>query len=191
MRLLVLGGSFNPVHLGHLAMAEDVRAQFGYDQVILVPSLNPPHKDFSADPGPAHRLAMLGLALAGSRGLLLDDCEIRRGGTSWTIDTLRDLSRRYPLEGRLGLILGDDLIPGFPSWRDPDALAREADLVCAHRATADRLPLAWPHRYADNLPLPLSSSLIRERLAKGLPARYLLPPGVYDYILAQGLYGSR
>lgn len=191
MRILVLGGSFNPVHLGHLAMADEARSQFGYDLVLLIPSLKPPHKAISEDPGPERRLAMLSLALQGVGGFAIDDCEIRRGGTSWTIDTLRDLARRYPLDGKPGLLLGDDLIPGFPSWRDPDGLAREADLVCAHRSSAERLPLDWPHRYADNIPLPLSSSMIRERVARGLPARFLLPPGVYDYILSEGLYGSR
>lgn len=191
MKLLILGGSFNPVHIGHLMMAEEARARFGYDLVLLVPSFHPPHKDFSADPGPGHRLAMLSLAIAGAKGLGLDDCEIRRGGTSWTIDTIRDLSRRHPLEGKPGLLIGDDLIPGFPSWREPDAIAAEAELVCAHRGTAERLPLAWPHRYVDNIPIPVTSSDLRDRIAHGLPVRFLLPPGVYDYIIEKGLYGSR
>jgi nicotinate-nucleotide adenylyltransferase len=189
VRLLLLGGSFNPVHIGHLLMAQDIRAQFGYDLVLLVPSLKPPHKSLIEDPGPEHRLAMLRLALAGDGAMAVDDCEIRRGGTSYTIDTVRDVGRRYAIEGKLGLILGDDLVPGFATWRDPEPLVREADIICAHRAHAERLPFPFAHQYADNLLVPVSSSLVRSRIAEGRPFRYLVPATVHDYIIEERLYG--
>ena len=114
MRLLVLGGSFNPVHIGHLIIADELRAEFGYDLVVLVPSLRPPHKELEEEPGPERRLAMLSLAVGEDPGIAVDDCELRRGGTSYTIDTLSDISSRYAIEGKPGLIVGDDLVRGFP-----------------------------------------------------------------------------
>jgi nicotinate-nucleotide adenylyltransferase len=191
LRLLILGGSFNPVHIGHLIMAQEVRQQFGYDLVLLIPSLRPPHKSLDEDPGAEHRLAMLHLAVDDDSSMGIDDCELRRGGTSYTIDTVRDLCRRYPIEEKPGLILGDDLIPGFAHWKEPEVLARETDIVCARRGTQDRLELGFPHRYADNPLIAISSSLIRSRAEAGKHFRHFLPESVHDYILHEGLYGLR
>jgi nicotinate-nucleotide adenylyltransferase len=191
VRLIVFGGTFNPVHLGHLVMADEVRAQFGYDLVVLVPAFKAPHKGVDGDPGPKRRLVMLRLAVEGDPHMAVDDCEIARGGTSYTIDTIRDVIDRYRPEGRPGLLVGDDLVPDFGSWREPSAIAEEAELVCGHRLSAERLPFAFPHRYADNSLVPISSSLVRERIASGGAYRYLLPPQVGDYIAENGLYGLR
>jgi nicotinate-nucleotide adenylyltransferase len=184
-----MGGSFNPVHMGHLIMAQEIRSQFHYDLVLFVPSFRPPHKDLSTDPGPQHRIAMLRAAIGDDRRLAVDDCEIRRGGTSYTIDTLRDVVERYEQECKPGFILGDDLMPGFASWRDPDILAREADIICAHRSTTERLPFSWPHRYADNMLVQISSSLVRERAAVGEDFRFLVPDSIFDYVRRNKLYG--
>ncbi len=172
-------------------MAQEVRIQFGYDLVLLIPSLHPPHKALDEDPGAEHRLAMLHLAVDDDSCIGIDDCELRRGGTSYTIDTVRDLSRRYPIEGKPGLILGDDLIAGFIDWKEPEILARETDIVCARRGRPDRLELGFPHRYADNPIVAVSSSLIRSRAGSGQPFRHFLPKPVHDYILREGLYGIR
>ncbi|HTX71888.1 MAG TPA: nicotinate (nicotinamide) nucleotide adenylyltransferase [Rectinemataceae bacterium] len=189
MRILLVGGSFNPVHIGHVATAREVGLQFGYDLMLFVPSLRPPHKRLAEEPGPNHRLAMLRLAAGDDAGMAVDDCEITRGGTSFTIDTVRDIATRYAIEGKLGLLLGDDLIPGFPSWKDPALLASEADIICAHRKSVERLPLSVPHRYADNPVIAVSSSLVRERIAHGQPFRHLVPESVYEYIIKEKLYG--
>lgn len=191
MRLLVLGGSFNPVHIGHLIMAEEARSEFGYDLVLLVPSLRPPHKEVADEPGAEHRAQMLRLAIGDDKTIGLDLCEFVRGGTSYTIDTLRDLRSRYPIEGKIGLLIGDDLVPGFPSWRRPQELAEEADIICAHRISDEELPMPFPHRYARNGPIRVSSSMVRERIAEGLPFRRLVDPAVYLYIVENGLYGLR
>jgi nicotinate-nucleotide adenylyltransferase len=191
LRLLILGGSFNPVHIGHLAMAEELRAEFGYDLVVLVPSLRPPHKELVEEPGSEHRLAMLRLAVEDDRSIGVDDCELRRGGTSYPIDTIADLRSRYAIEGKPGLIVGDDLVPGFSSWRNPAVIAEAADLVCAHRTSEEELPLPFPHRYAHNSLIKVSSSMVRERIAAGMPFRRLLAPGAYRYIVENGLYGLR
>ncbi len=189
MKVLILGGSFNPIHLGHLIMAQELRLQFGYDRVLMVPSLRPPHKELTVDPGSQHRLAMLALAIAGDPFAEIDDCEIRRGGTSFTIDTVREIAQREGVEGKPGLVLGDDLVPGFPMWREPGVLASEAELICAHRSTAERLSFGFPHRYGDNPLIPISSSLVRERARSGLPFRYLVPAAVHGYIIENRLYG--
>lgn len=189
MRLLLLGGSFNPVHVGHLIMAEELGAEFGYDLVLLVPSFRPPHKDLAGEPGPEHRLAMLRLAVQGDASLAVDDCELRRGGLSYTVDTLAEIAGRYAIEGKPGLVVGDDLIPGFGTWHRPDDVAREADLVCAHRGSAEELPLAYPHVYAHNSLVQVSSSMVRERISEGRPFRRLLDPAVFEYIREHGLYG--
>ena len=191
MRLLVLGGSFNPVHIGHLVMADELRDEFGYDLVVLVPSLRPPHKELADEPGPERRLAMLALAVEEDRNIAIDDCEIRRGGTSYTIDTLADLRRRYRIEGKPGLVVGDDLVPGFHAWKNPQEIAEAADIICAHRSSEDELPMPFPHRYAHNSIIKVSSSMVRRRIAGGMPFRRLLAPGVYRYVVENGIYGLR
>jgi len=191
LRLLVLGGSFNPIHIGHLAMVEEIRLEFGFDLALLVPSLRPPHKSLVDEPGADRRLEMLRLAIDGDETLAVDACELERGGISYTIDTLRALASRYSIEAKPGLIIGDDLIPGFPSWRRPEELAEAADLICAHRSSLVELPFSFPHRYAHNSLLQVSSSMIRMRIATGGAWRRLVPPSVHRYIVEGGLYGLR
>ena len=190
MRILVLGGSFNPVHIGHLVMAEELRHEFGYDRVLFVPSFHPPHKSLTEEPGPAHRSEMLRLAIEDETSSAIEGCEIERGGTSYTIETLAEICARHPIEGKPGLVIGDDLIPGFSSWRMPGELATVADIICAHRSSAEELPLAYPHRYAHNSLIQISSSMVRSRIATGQPFRRLLSPAVFRYIIENGLYGS-
>jgi nicotinate-nucleotide adenylyltransferase len=191
LRILVLGGSFNPVHIGHLLMAEEVRSEFGYDLTVLVPSLRPPHKSVADEPGADRRLEMLRLAAGDDPTLAIDGCEIERGGTSYTIDTLRYLSEHYPVEGKPGLIIGDDLVPGFPAWREPEKLAGSADIICARRSSAEELPFPYPHRYARNSIIQVSSSMVRDRIAEGRAFRRFLAPEVYRFIVENGLYGLR
>jgi nicotinate-nucleotide adenylyltransferase len=190
MRMVLLGGSFNPVHVGHLILAEEVRSQFGYDVALLVPSFRPPHKELACDPGPAHRLAMLRLAAEGDPTLAVDACELERGGLSYTIDTLRDVIARWRPEGKPGLIIGDDLAEGFASWRDPELIAAAADIVLARRAGSEPVPFPYPRLRADNSLVQVSSSLVRERAASGRAFRRLVDPRVFDYILRNGLYGA-
>ena len=121
MRLAILGGTFNPVHIGHLFLAEEVQALLGYDRILFVPANIPVHKTMPVEVGARHRLRMLhALAVAGCPGLV-EDCELERGGNSYTIDTLSYVLERFRPEGRPGLIIGEDLVEGFPAWRQAAA----------------------------------------------------------------------
>jgi nicotinate-nucleotide adenylyltransferase len=200
MRLAILGGTFNPVHVGHLFLAGEVRSLLGYDRILFVPANIPVHKTMPIEVGARHRLRMLRLAVAGRPGFLVEDCELKRGGSSYTIDTLSYVLRRFRPEGRPGLIIGEDLVEGFPTWRQAARLAELAELIVARRGPQPPTAKpdmevgapAWPFpacvRRVENQLLPVSSSDVRNRLAAGRPARYLVPERVLRYIRRHRLY---
>lgn len=187
MRLLLVGGTFNPIHVGHLMIAEEIAQEFAYDTVVFVPSFAPPHKSLSVDPGSEARLAMLILALSEYPRFKADDCEVRRKGVSYTMDTLDHIIASYPLEGKPGLVIGDDLASGFGSWRDPDGICKRADLIVARRS-GEVFNIAYPHRLAGNMMLPISSTDIRNRIATGRPWGPLVPAPARAYIEDNALY---
>ncbi len=172
-------------------MADHARVQFGYDKVILVPSFRPPHKVLADDPGPEHRKAMLLKLCMQDRHFVTDDCEIARAGTSYTVDTIALIIEFYKPDGKPGFLLGDDLVPGFSSWKDPERIAEMAELIVAGREEQPPPDFLFPHRNADNERLPISSSMIRQRIRNGSAFRYLVPGPVFDYIVEKGLYGFR
>jgi nicotinate-nucleotide adenylyltransferase len=189
MRFLILGGTFNPIHVGHLILAEELAVEFGYERVLLVPSFQPPHKVLTADPGPGARLAMLKVAVSADPLFIVEPCELERGGVSYTVDTLDYLLSTYAMAGKPGLVIGDDLASGFPFWRDPAGILARADLILARRTGGMPEDFAFPCRFASNLLIPLSSTMVRQRVATGSAWRYLVPDGVADYIREQHLYG--
>lgn len=189
MRAVILGGTFNPVHYGHLFIAEEVRSAFGYDVAIFVPANQPVHKDLSPIVAARHRLAMLQCAVAGIPEFVVAESEIKRGGPSYSIDTVEELLQRFPIEGKLGYIIGDDLVEGFSSWKNADRLAATVDLIVARRTMAGAPALQYPHRVVANTILPISSSEIRRRISEGRTARFLLPDAVWEYIKVHKLYG--
>jgi nicotinate-nucleotide adenylyltransferase len=190
VKAAILGGTFNPVHVGHLCLAEEVRSAFGYERVILVPASIPVHKDPAPVIPGAHRLAMLRLAVAGSEGLIVDDGELVRGGPSWTIDTVAELVPRYGITGRPGLVIGDDLAAGFSAWKDAERLARTVDLILARRTGERHAEFPWPHRVVMNPLITVSSSDIRQRVAECRSIRFLTPDPVIAYIAAHDLYAG-
>lgn len=195
MRRLCLGGSFNPIHHGHLICARAVAEAAGFGRVVLIPAGQPPHKPQTPDIVPAeHRLEMCRLA-AGLESDLFEVCdvELRRPGQSYTIDTVRLLlSQGWQ---QVHWLIGADMLQILPQWREAEALVREASLVVMARPgwTVDfaALPPAFRHLRESIVPAPMldiSSSDIRRRLASGRSIRFLVPECVERYIREHGLY---
>jgi nicotinate-nucleotide adenylyltransferase len=189
MRFLILGGTFNPIHIGHLILAEELAVEFGYGKVLLVPSLQPPHKVLADDPGPEARLTMLRAAVSSDPLFVVETCELDRGGVSYTVDTLDHIIGAYDMVGKPGLVIGDDLASGFPFWRDPEGIVARSDLILARRSGCMPEVFAYPCRFASNLLIPVSSTLVRQRVASGGAWRHLVPDGVAACITARHLYG--
>ncbi|AEJ61327.1 nicotinate-nucleotide adenylyltransferase [Spirochaeta thermophila DSM 6578] len=190
MRVLLFGGTFNPIHVGHLFVAEEACVELGYEKVIFVPAYRPAHKVLADHDDPMHRYEMVERATAGNPRFTVDDCEIRRQGTSYTLDTITYLMETLPLTGKLGLLIGDDLVPGFSSWKHADILPELVDIVIARRTSSSPYEVPWRHTYITNTIIHISSSEIRERVAQGKAFRYLVPEPVYEYIVEHGLYRS-
>jgi nicotinate-nucleotide adenylyltransferase len=188
----LLGGSFDPVHAGHVALAAHVLDHGFADHVVVVPARLSPHKQECAAPA-ADRLAMVRLAFGDEPRVTVDAREIARPGPSYTVATLRGLAAEHPGDP-LRLIVGADNLAGLPRWREPDALMALAELVVLPRAGGPepRPPAGWaPDRFhvAAGFDAPVSSTAIRAMLAGGdLPAD-ALPAPVAAYIRDHGLYG--
>jgi nicotinate-nucleotide adenylyltransferase len=190
LRFAVLGGSFNPVHIGHLFLADSVLSELAYDRVIFIPAFQSPFKIGAETASPDDRISMLAAAISGDPRLTIDDCEIRREGVSFTVDTLADIIARYRPEGKPGLILGDDLVSTFDKWRKPEEIAEMADIIIAGRQTNTSAPnFPFPCKVLGNEIMDVSSSQIREKIGTGKAWHYLVPPGARLIIEAKGLYG--
>jgi nicotinate-nucleotide adenylyltransferase len=167
--------------------------------VLLIPVATPPHKEAPGDPGPQARLELCRLAVAGDERFDVDDVEVRRGGASYTADTLRALHATFP-GAELTFIVGGDMASSLPTWREPAEVVRLARLAVAERDGARRvdilerlatIPGAVERVEFFDLPrMDISSSLVRRRVAAGRPIRYLVPDRVAEYIAQHGLYRS-
>jgi nicotinate-nucleotide adenylyltransferase len=197
-RVGILGGAFNPPHLGHLWLAQEAHARLGLDRVLLVPCGQAPHRVLDADPGPRERLRMAELAVSGDARLGVSATEVDRPGPSYMADTLSILRETTPAT-ELTLILGADQAARLPTWHDPERV-----LALARLAVADREGIGRDDVVAaldglagadaiGSFPLPrieVSSTLVRGRVAAGLPIRYLVPDAVAGHIASVGLYGA-
>ena len=198
MRIGILGGSFNPPHLGHLVMAQEAHAQLGLDKVVLMPVASPPHKRLEDDPGPEARFELCRLAVAKDERFEVSRLELDRGGPSYTVDTLALLGESLPGH-ELVLILGADQASALASWHEPERVLSLARIAVASRegmereAVVRRLHALPGHERVEFFDMPridVSSSLIRSRVAEGLPIRYLVPEGVAEEIESRGLFTS-
>jgi nicotinate-nucleotide adenylyltransferase len=207
-RIGILGGTFDPIHFGHLRAAVEVAETLQLDELKLIPSARPPHRD-TPQVSAAQRLAMVRAATVGVSGLSVDDRELLRETPSWTIDTLESLRRELPAPTQLFLLLGWDAFCGLPEWQrweellnhchlvvlqrpDADAEAPEVlrDLIAARSVTGPQL-LDGPGgkiAFVWQTPLAISATQIRQLLASGRSARFLLPDSVLSYIHAHRLY---
>jgi nicotinate-nucleotide adenylyltransferase len=198
MRIGILGGTFNPPHLGHLICAQEASRELDLDQVLLIPAGSPPHKPVDAEPGPEHRLQLCRLAIRGDDRFDVSDLEIRRSGPSYMVDTLKELSTQTPTN-ELFLILGADIAAGLPQWREPEQVLELATVAIAKRRGTTR---AAVQRALDQLTggerasffqmprIGISSTMVRRRARAGQPIRYFVPDGVVDYISQHGLYAA-
>jgi nicotinate-nucleotide adenylyltransferase len=194
-RIGLFGGTFDPPHLGHLALAEWARERLRLDRVLFVPAGLPPHKRGARLSSPAARVAMTRLAVRGNPAFRLSTLEVRRGGPSFTVDTLRALRAAHH-GARLFLIMGQDSLADFATWREPAAIARLATLAVARRprpargaARAAARPPGRPRIvWLDNPGLELSSSAIRARARGGRSIRYLVPDAVAAFVARRRLY---
>lgn len=200
MRLGIFGGSFDPVHYGHLLLAECCREQANLDRVGFLPAEVPPHKQQRPMTAGERRAEMLELALANHKDFFVCRLELKRGGVSYTVDTLTDLGKSEP-KARLYLLMGSDSIVELPTWRDPAGILRQATPLIVRRAGAAETDLAvlssWigEERIAEirvaEVDMPLvefSSTEIRRRVAEGKSIHFRTPPQVDRYIREHGLY---
>ena len=183
----ILGGTFNPVHFGHLILAEQVRGQLGLDRVIFVPAFMPPHKSNREVIPARHRFEMLRLAAGNNKDFSVSDIEIRRKGKSYTVDTLRQIKKRYP-HAELFFICGSDLVSEIPSWKNVDEIYALASFVLARRPGYGRRLSGRPFIKISVAQVDISSSLIRRLRREGLSIRYLTPNNVVKYIERHRLY---
>ncbi|MBI3876885.1 MAG: nicotinate (nicotinamide) nucleotide adenylyltransferase [Verrucomicrobia bacterium] len=189
MKLGLFGGSFDPGHLGHLLVAQAACEEFGLERIFFVPAAQSPFKP-DAKPAPdAARLRMLRLALAGQTRYEIDDQELRRGGVSYTVDTVRDYQRRFA-GAELFWLIGADHVAKLPQWRDANELARLVEFLVIPRPGETPAPLPAPFRghALHGFPLGVSSSQIRARAKAGQPVELLVGAAVAGAIKELGLY---
>ena len=196
----IYGGSFNPPHLGHIQAAKSFQEELGLDKLLIIPAAEPPHKQLpSGSPDAQTRLEMVRLAAAELPFAEVDDLELRREGASYTVDTLKELRKRYP-DDDLYFCMGTDMFQSFDSWYQPKKIVALSKVAMVHREETDmaqlrELAAAFKKKYGKapvilhNPLLPMCSTQIRRLLILG-GAEDFLPPAVLDFIRERGLYGT-
>lgn len=198
MRVGILGGTFNPPHLGHLVCAQEAYRELELDRVMLIPARIPPHKPVEHEPGAHHRLELCRLAVAGDERFGVSEIELHRDGPSYTVDTLVALTTEAP-KTKFFFIVGGDIAAGLPRWRQPERVLELATLAIAKRRGTARasvdtalseLPGSEQARFFQMPRIGVSSTMIRRRVRAGQPIRYLVPDSVAQYIDDHGLYAD-
>ncbi|MGA2029726.1 MAG: nicotinate-nucleotide adenylyltransferase [Verrucomicrobiota bacterium] len=189
MKLGLFGGSFDPVHLGHLFVAQAAVEEFGLDKLFFVPVARSPFKPESKPAPAAVRLQLIRLALAGKTNYEIDEQEIRRGGISYTIETLRDYTKRFS-KAELFYLIGADNISKLTEWREVNELAKLAEFIAIPRpgGIVAEFPKPFRGRILKGFPVEISSSQIRARVKASLPVDNLVPPFVGEAIRNNQLY---
>jgi nicotinate-nucleotide adenylyltransferase len=201
LKIGVLGGTFDPVHRGHLAMAEEARRALGLDEVMLVPAGRPPYKSAGKIASAADRLEMLRLATAGRPYLKVSTMEIERPGPSYTVDTIAALKKQYGNKAGIYFILGGDSLSQFPTWREPDKIIAMCYLVAVPRPGCPRPDVKTLEKdvpgiskkliFLEKPRLDISATVIRETASRGESIAKYIPGPVADYIRKNQLYAKR
>ncbi|QNU68883.1 nicotinate-nucleotide adenylyltransferase [Ruminiclostridium herbifermentans] len=199
LKIGICGGTFDPIHLGHLAIAEMVRCQLNLDKVLFIPTGRPPHKDINAVTDPIHRLNMVKCAIEGNEYFEAVDIEIKRDGYTYTVDTLKELHQIYPKGTTFYYIIGADVVKDLLTWKSPEEVFTLTKFAAVMRAGyldndfLDRIELMRNRFDADILSveaplIEISSTLIRERVNKNQSVKYLVNDCVDAYIKENNLY---
>jgi len=190
----IFGGTFNPIHLGHLLLAEDIREYFGLKRIIFIPTNIPPHKNVKEKIDPSQRLEMVNLSIENNKYFICDDVEIKRGGLSYTIDTIDYIYSNYQFYGKPYFIIGSDLIKSINTWKDIDILVKKVQFIVLLR---ENYPINKNGYYVNHVrsfiyfnhrKIDITSSEIRGRIKKGKSIRYLVTYSVLQYIKEKNLY---
>ncbi len=197
-RIGLMGGTFNPIHIGHLVTAEEAFYQFKLDEIIFIPSGQPPHKIDGEIASAEDRYLMTVIATASNPHFTVSRIEIDRKGPSYTVDTLREMKKIYGEETELFFITGADAIIEILTWKDPEIIADMCEFIAAtrpgyslkrfeelHLVGSSKLPKV---HFMEIPALAISSTDIRRRVKEGRPVKYLLPDGVAAYLMKRGLY---
>ncbi len=193
MKVGIFGGSFNPPHIGHLIVAEFIREEANLDKIIFIPCASPPHKQnqnyLSQMASPLHRFEMVKIAINGNPFFEVSDIEIKRGGISYTIETVNFLVEKFP-DREFYLLIGADQFEEFHTWREPDEIVKKVHLLVFNRY-GYRVTESKFSKYASFITVPnidVSASSIRNRIKFGRSIKYLVPPEVEEYIYRNKLY---
>ncbi|MCM8781279.1 MAG: nicotinate-nucleotide adenylyltransferase [Candidatus Omnitrophica bacterium] len=187
MKIGILGGTFNPIHIGHLILAEEVWEKLALDKIIFVPTYLPPHKDDADIALAQDRYAMVKLAIRKNRKFLVSDIEIKRDGRSYTIDTIKELKKIYPKD-ELYFIIGSDLVNYLGEWKDLEEITKLVKFIVA---TRPGYPLEKIPTYISTIAIravDISGFEIRKNIRENKSFRYLVPESVYRYIIKKKLY---
>ena len=188
MKIALLGGSFNPLHMGHIFIAKTVMSELEYDKIIFVPSNISAHKEDLSGVNSSARLEMITEALNDYSYFIVDTSEIERGGVSYSIDTVNHIYKNYTFDGKPGFIIGDDLLNDFFTWKAADKLKDLIDLIVVRRISNEKLDSNLPNYYIKNTIMTISSSDIRERVKQGKEINNLVPESVRIKIIKNGYY---
>jgi nicotinate-nucleotide adenylyltransferase len=187
VRLGLFGGTFDPPHVGHLLAASDAFEALSLDRLVFIPNARQPLKTGVVPTDAPHRLEMARLTCQDDPRFAVDSIEIDRGGLSFTVDTVREYRKRHP-DAALFLLVGEDIIPTLPSWRESAALLEMIELVVLTRGTSQTE--SGPGRRLETRRVDISSTEIRDRVRRGMSVTGFVTDGVAEYIAVNGLYGG-
>jgi nicotinate-nucleotide adenylyltransferase len=187
-RIAIYGGTFNPIHIGHLITGYDLIEKLKYDYVIYIPTNIPSHKKFMNISNQKYRFEMIKLSIKGINNFLASDIELKKGGISYTIDTVKELKQIYDYTDKFGVVFGDDLLKDLESWKEIDSLCKITDMICMFRNNSKKNNSRYKIQWLENRIINISSTEIRDRINNNLPIKYLVTDNVNKYILKNKVY---
>jgi nicotinate-nucleotide adenylyltransferase len=187
-KIAIYGGTFNPIHSGHIISGFDVLEKFNYDCILYIPDNIPVHKNMADNIPPSDRMKMVELSIKGIKNFFCSDIEIKRGGLSFTYDTVIELKKIYDNNNKFGIIFGDDLLEGIHLWKNIKELQDISDLICLKRKNNINNNQELKINFFENRIIEISSTEIRGRIRNNLSVNYMVNDRVRKYIIKHNLY---